>query len=138
MKGVQSNTLDFRGQNIYVGIDVHLKSWSVAILSEHSVLRRFRQDPEPEVLHKYLVSNYPGANYFSVYEAGFCGFWIHEKLTNLGITNIVVNPADVPTMSKEKLRKTDAVDCNKLARELRSGSLEGIYVPGADILEMRS
>lgn len=138
MKRVQSNTLDFSGQNIYVGIDVHLKSWSVAILSEHSVLRRFRQNPEPEVLHKYLESNYPGANYYSVYEAGFCGFWIHEKLTDLGITNIVVNPADVPTMSKEKLRKTDAVDCNKLARELRSGSLEGIYVPGADILEMRS
>nr|WP_235655852.1 transposase [Bacteroides heparinolyticus] len=138
MKRVQSNTLDFSGQNIYVGIDVHLKSWSVAILSEHSVLKRFSQIPEPEALHKYLVSNYPGANYFSVYEAGFCGFWIHEKLMDLGITNIVVNPADVPTMSKEKLRKTDAVDCNKLARELRSGSLVGIYVPKADVLEMRS
>lgn len=33
MKRVQSNKLDFSGQNIYVGIDVHLKSWSVAILS---------------------------------------------------------------------------------------------------------
>ena len=120
MKCVQSNKLDFSGQNIYVGIDVHLKSWSVAILSEHSVLKRFSQSPEPEALHKYLVSNYPGANYFSVYEAGFCGFWIHERLTDLGITNIVVNPADVPTMSKEKLRKTDAV------------------VPGVETLELRS
>lgn len=138
MKCVQRNKLDFSGQNIYVGIDVHLKSWSVAILSEHSVLKRFSQSPEPELLHKYLVSNYPGANYFSVYEAGFCGFWIHESLTDLGINNIVVNPADVPTMSKEKLRKTDAVDCNKLARELRSGSLEGIYVPGTATLELRS
>lgn len=59
MKRVQSNTLDFSGQNIYVGIDVHLKSWSVAILSEHSVLKRFIQSPEPEALHKYLASNYP-------------------------------------------------------------------------------
>lgn len=41
-------------------------------------------------------------------------------------------------MSKEKLRKTDVVDCNKLARELRSGSLEGIYVLGTETLEMRS
>ena len=85
MKCVQSNKLDFSGQNIYVGIDVHLKSWSVAILSDHSVLKRFSQSPEPEALHKYLVINYPGANYFSVYEAGFCGFWIHERLTDLGI-----------------------------------------------------
>lgn len=103
-----------------------------------SNLKRFSQSPVPDVLRKYLVSNYSGANYFSVYEAGFCGIWIHEKLMDLGITNIVVNPADVPTMSKEKLRKTDAVDCNKLARELRSCSLEGIYVPGADVLEIRS
>ena len=76
-------------------------------------------------------------NYFSIHKADFCGFWIHEKLTDLGINNIVVNPADVPTMSKEKLCKTDAVDCNKLVRELRPGSLEGIYFR-ADILEMRS
>lgn len=89
-------------------------------------------------MHKYLVSNYPEANYFPVYEIGFCGFWIHERLTDLGTTNIVVNPADVPTMSKEKLRKTDAVDCNKLARELRSGSLVGICVPGVETLELRS
>ena len=93
MKVVQSNTLDFSGQNIYVGIDVHLKSWSVAILSEHSVLKRFRQNPGPEVLHKYLVSNYPGANYFSVYEAGFCiksllrfhGVEIPEEFTRCSI-----------------------------------------------------
>lgn len=47
MKCVQGNKLDFRGQNIYVGIDVHLNSWSVAILSEYSVLKRFGQSPEP-------------------------------------------------------------------------------------------
>ena len=74
MKCIQRNKLDFRGQNIYVGIDVHLKSWSVAILSEHSVMRRFGQDPEPEALHKYWVSDYLGATYFSIYEAGFCSF----------------------------------------------------------------
>ncbi len=112
----QSKELDFKGQNIYVGIDVHLNSWSVAVLSESAVLKRFRQDPQPEALHKFLVANYPGANYHSAYEAGFCGFWIHERLAGLGINNIVVNPSDVPTMLKEKLRKTDAVDCGKLAR----------------------
>jgi transposase len=51
---------------------------------------------------------------------------------------MVVNPADVPTMLKEKLQKTDAVDCNKLARGLRSGDLKGIYVPDAETLEIRS
>jgi transposase len=138
MRTEQSNRLDFKGQNIYVGIDVHLKSWSVAVLSEHSVLKKFSQNPEPEALYKFLATNYPGANYYSVYEAGFCGFWIHDRFRQLGITNLVVNPADVPTMLKEKLRKTDAVDCNKLARGLRSGDLKGIYVPDTETLEIRS
>lgn len=138
MRREQSKELNFNGQNIYVGIDVHLKSWSVAVLSEHSVLKKFSQNPDAEALHRFLASNYPEGSYHSVYEAGFCGFWIHRKLVGLGIHNIVVNPSDVPTMSKEKLRKTDAVDCSKLARELRSGSLTGIYVPDEAVLEMRS
>jgi Transposase and inactivated derivatives len=138
MRRVQINELDFKGQNIYVGIDVHLKSWSVSVLSEHSVLKKFSQNPDAEALYKFLTSNYPGATYHSVYEAGFCGFWIHRRLVKLGVNNIVVNPADVPTMIKEKLRKTDAIDCGKLARELRSGSLTGIYVPEEVVLEMRS
>jgi len=138
MSRVQINELSFKGQNIYVGIDVHLKSWSVAVLSEHSVLKKFSQKPDAEALYKFLTSNYPGATYYSVYEAGFCGFWIHRRLLKFGVNNIVVNPADVPTMSKEKLRKTDVVDCSKLARELRSKSLTGIYVSDEAVLEMRS
>ena len=66
-----------------------------------------------------------------MYEAGFCGFWIHERLTALGIDNIVVNPADVPT-------KTDTVDSGKLARSLRANELKGIYTPDSVSLEMRS
>lgn len=138
MKRVQINELDFNGQNIYVGIDVHLKSWSVEVLSQSSVLKKFRQDPQPEALHKFLTTHYPGASYYSVYEAGFCGFWIDRRLKELGINNIVVNAADVPTMSREKLRKTDAVDCGKLARGLRNGDLRGIYVPDTTTLELRS
>ena len=105
--------LNFVGQNLYIGIDVHLRSWSVAILSENATLKKFSQNADPIILANYLNNNYPGARYYSVYEAGFCGFWIHRKLTELGINNIIVNPADVPTMVKEKLRKTDAVDCVK-------------------------
>lgn len=73
-----------------------------------------------------------------MYEAGFCGFWIHDRLTELGIHNIVVNPADVPTLSSEKLRKTDAVDSRKLAVSLQAKQLKGIYTPDSETLEIRS
>lgn len=134
----QSKALSFKGQKIFVGLDVHLRSWSVTVLSEQSVLKKYTQDPSPAVLHKFLTNTYPDAEYHSVYEAGFCGFWIHWELTDLGIHNIVVNPADVPTMAGERLRKTDAVDSGKLARSLRSGELKGIYVPDSAAAEIRS
>ena len=138
MKQRQSNEISFKGQNIYVGIDVHLKSWSVTVLSENSVLKRFVQDPDPDALHKFLTRNYPDADYHSVYEAGFCGFWIHERLTALGIENIVINPSDVPTTAGERIQKTDAVDSAKLARSLRAKELKGIYIPDSTSLEVRS
>ena len=134
----QSNELNFKGQNIYIGLDVHLKSWTVTILSEVSVLKTFSQEPDPDKLYRYLSNNYPNADYYSVYEAGFCGFWIHKKLIQLGINNIVVNPADVPTMSSEKLRKTDAVDSKKLAVGLRAKQLRSIYIPDDEAIEIRS
>jgi transposase len=42
---------------------------------------------------------------------------------------MVVNPADVPTKDKERAGKRDRVDCRKLARGLRNGEINGIYVP---------
>ena len=134
----QSKPFSFKGQKIFVGLDVHLRSWSVTVLSEQAVLKKFTQDPSPAALSKFLTNTYPDAEYYSVYEAGFCGFWIHWELHNLGINNIVVNPADVPTMAGERLRKTDAVDNGKLARSLRSGELKGIYVPDSITTEIRS
>lgn len=134
----QSKKLSFKGQNIYIGIDVHLKSWSVTLMSETIQLKKFIQNPDPDALHTHLINNYPDAEYYSVYEAGFCGFWIHYRLIELGIHNIVVNPADVPTTTGEKLRKTDAIDSGKLARSLRAGELKGIYVPESESIEIRS
>ena len=85
-------------------------------------------------MYGFLTRSYPGAEYHSVYEAGFCGFWIHERLTALGIDNIVVNPADVPTKSSEKLRKTDTVDSGKLARSLQSQRAERHLYAGQRIV----
>jgi transposase len=133
----QSTTLDFNGQNIFVGFDVHLKSWKVTIMSEEILHKTFVQPPNPELLHQYLKKNFPGASYYSAYEAGFCGYWIHNRLLDLGIHSIVVNPADVPTTNKEKVQKEDYRDSRKIARSLRSGDLVPIYIPSSQTLEDR-
>lgn len=134
----QRNELNFKGQNIYVGIDVHLKSWTVCIMTEYLEHKKFTQPPQVDVLYKYLTRNFPGATYHSVYESGFCGFWAHRRLEALGINSMVTNAADVPTGQKERVQKDDPVDSRKLARSLRSGDLEAIYVPKESTLEERS
>ena len=123
------NRLDFTGQQIYVGMDVHKKSWSISIYTDQFEHKTFSQPPGVDVLVNYLKRNFPGAAYKSAYEAGFSGFWIHDRLQEQGVQCIVVNPADVPTKDKERAGKTDRVDCRKLARSLRNGEIEGIYVP---------
>jgi transposase len=123
-----SKHIDFTGQDFFVGLDVHARQWRVTIRHDGMELKAFSMDPSPSVLARHMHQHYPGGCYHSVYEAGFCGFWIHRELTRLGFDNIVVHPADVPTSHKEKDRKTDLVDSRKLARELESRKLKGIYV----------
>lgn len=134
---MQKSKLDFSGHNIYAGIDVHKKSWSVHVISDVIEHGAFTQRPDPKRLAVYLKKHFPGATYYSVYEAGFCGFWIHDALIQEGINNIVVNAADIPTTNKEKSQKRDKVDCKKLARSLRNSQLRPIYIPTRELLEER-
>jgi transposase len=132
-----SKKTDFSGESIYVGIDVHKKQWNVSIMSSFKEHKTFVQPPDPRVLGNYLKEHFPNASYKSVYEAGFCGFWIDDALKKNGIQNIIVNPSDVPTSDKEKKQKTDRVDSRKLCKTLRDNSLTGIYIPPQGQLEDR-
>jgi transposase len=133
-----SANLDFTGHTIFVGMDIGKKAWKVCILTEALEHKTFSQPPQVETLVQYLHRNFPGAQYQCVYEAGYCGFWIHDDLERHGIGCIVVNPADVPTTHKETTTKTDRIDARKLARSLRNHELHPIYVPPRTSLEDRT
>ena len=137
LTGQQFTKNSFKGEDIFVGIDTHKKSWRIGIFHNETALKTFTQDPKPELLVNYLRKNFPDADYHCAYEAGFCGFWIQKSLVKRGIKCIVVNPADVPTSNKEKEFKNDPRDCMKIARSLRSRLLEPIYIPTDDGLEAR-
>ena len=115
--------LDYSGQNIYIGLDTHLKSWRTTIRVGDTFYKTFSQDPEASVLSNYLERNFPGGTYHSAYEASFSGFKAHRELTKLGIDNIVVNPADIPTTDKERKQKQDARDSRKIAEQLSASNL---------------
>ncbi len=133
----KDNQINFAGVNIFIGIDVHLKSWKVSIMIDNIMYKAFSMDPDPNQLHKYLINHFPNGNYFSAYEAGFSGFSLHRNLSKLGIKNIIVNPADIPTTDKENRQKEDKRDSRKIARSLRNGELTGIYIPSCEVEELR-
>ena len=129
MEAVLQKQKDFSGQNIYVGMDVHHKSWKVHICSDEFELKSFSQEPGVEQLSNYLNTHYPKANYLLAYEAGFCGFWIQRSFAAKGINCKIVHAADVPTSNKEHLRKTDKVDSKKIAKGLKNDDLNFIHIP---------
>lgn len=138
MKKKYLKVLNFEGQIIYVGIDVHLKSWKVTIRSEEFEFSTFSQEPNIENLVKHLKTNYPGASFKCVYEAGFSGFWLQRELELHGIECVVAHPADIPTMDKEKRQKNDKIDSRKLSRCLKNKEIEGIYIPSLELQEAKS
>lgn len=135
---VKCNKTHFKNQVFHVGIDAHKRDWRVSIRTKGLLLKTFSMNPSPPELLRYMQTNYTGGRYRSVYEAGFCGYWIHRDLTSLGFQNIIVNPADVPSTHKEKDRKSDPIDSKKLARELENNSLNGIYIVNEEQEALRS
>jgi transposase len=135
---VQSKELNFKGQNIYIGLDVHKKDWKVRIQSKELSYRTFSQPPSVDALVQHLHRNFPGATYYSAYESGFSGFWAHRALVSQGVNNIVVHAVDVPTTQKERSFKTDKRDCRKIARSLCNEELEALHVPSIKTQEDRS
>ena len=130
--------ISFSGQHFYVGVDVHKKKWSVTIRNNDMRLKTYSMDPSADLLASQLMHHYPDGVYHLVYEIGFTGFWICRRFKELGIDCITVNPADIPTAQKEKDRKTDPLDSNKLARELENGNLIPLYVPSESGQNLRS
>lgn len=122
------NRMDYQGKEIYVGIDVHKKTYSVYCLCEGQLSKKATLPAIPATLVGMLRKFFPGAEISSAYEAGFAGFVLHRFLVAQGVKNIVVNPASIEVAANDKV-KTDKRDCRKIAVQLEAGRLKAIFVP---------
>lgn len=122
---------DYTGKTLYVGIDVHKKTYSVTCICEGAIVKRNQLKASPESLVDYLNKHFKGATVKSVYEAGFSGFVLHRHLLSKDIENRVVHAASVEISSRDRV-KTDKRDSLKLATQLSVGRLKGIYVPSKE------
>lgn len=128
---------DYTGKTVFVGIDVHKKTYACVSICEGEVVKRDTMPGNPEVLLSYLSKGFKGASITSAYEAGFSGFHLDRILRSKGINNLVINAASIEISSRDRV-KTDKRDALKMATQLSVNRLSGIRVPSKDREAMRS
>lgn len=135
---MQRNKISFKGQKIFLGIDVHAKTWEVTVLTESGYKERHPQEASSKSLFDFLKKHFPDGEYHAVYESGFSGFATYYALKEYGIDCVVTHAADVPTTQYEEVMKTDRIDAGKLARSLRAGEIRPIYIRERENIDDRS
>ena len=123
---------------LFIGIDIHKRSWKVHCSTDLSSGRTFSMPPDPDHLLNYVERHYPGFEVSTAYEAGCCGYSAHRRFRSYGWRSLVVNPADIFRRGKERHTKTDRIDAQLISRELKDGRLEGIGVPDRCREQLRS
>ncbi len=119
---------DYNNKKVFIGIDVHKKSYAVCAVCEDITVKKWSTAAEPHKLGKSLKSMFPGAFISAVYEAGFSGYGLLRSLETEGISCIIINPASLQSSAKDRV-KTDKKDARKLAIQLSKGILQGICIP---------
>jgi len=135
MEAELTDTSFFEKVLLFIGIDVHKSKWVVTIRTYDLELKTFSMTPSAEELEKYLLKNYPGADYRIVYECCFTGFWIYDYYFEKGY-KILVTPTNRIYKDGSTI-KTDKIDSRKLAFQLSRGLLREVKVPEKKIREYK-
>lgn len=113
---------------LYIGIDIHKKTWSVSMRTDLFDHKTFSIPSDSNNLFQYVESHFLGYAVYVTYEACCCGFTAARDFINFGWNVSVVNPADVPVSDKHHYQKTDPIDSRYLCKQLSLGNLKGIYI----------
>lgn len=116
------------GKDIFVGLDVHKKTYAVVARVDGEVVKKWTTVASPSKLVAQLFRYFEGGNIYTAYEAGFSGFSLHRDLESTGIHNLVVHAAGIEVAANDRV-KTDKRDAAKLSSLLESKRLKGIRVP---------
>lgn len=114
-------------ESFWVGIDVHKRSYHLALLRSDGKSATFVSPASPEQVVQQLSEL--GVKVSTVaYEAGPTGFTLARLLEARGIHVIVAAPSKIPR-SVTAGAKTDRLDCIKLAFYASRGLLRPIAIP---------
>jgi len=123
------------GEDLFVGIDLHKHRWHVSIRTVDVEVFNASIPGTWEALQRVLA-RYAGHPLQAVYEAGYFGFRLHDRLVDHGIPCLVTPPSLVPQEYGNRV-KTDRRDSSKLAHLLAKGLLKRVWVPSEEELYHR-
>jgi transposase len=118
-------------KQVFCGIDVHDKHWTIAFFCDGDTVEKIQIQPVYEALLNHLKPYCRARSIRFVYEAGFSGFVLYRQLTNDNYSCIVTPPSRIPTIGQKV--KTDKRDAAKLASFLAADLLKSVYVPPANV-----
>jgi transposase len=122
-------------EELFIGIDLHKQRWHVTIRTFDVEVFSASIPGTWEALQRVLA-RYHGHPRQAVYEAGYFGFRLHDRLVEHGIPCMVTPPSLVPKEYGNRV-KTDRRDSRKLAHLLAKGLLKRVWVPSEEELYHR-
>jgi len=126
-----------KDKEVFVGLEDSKKTWKLAVRCERMLIHRASMEAKYPVLVRYLRNNFPECRVHVIYEAGFKGFNLFDRLTEDGIDCVVI-PAHMVTEPKVNRVKTDKRDANRLALILENHDFrDACHVPDRERREDR-
>jgi transposase len=125
-----------RSKDVFIGLEDSKRTWKVCVRSENMVVNESSMPAQYPALSSYLRNKFPECRIRLVYEAGFKGFNLHDKLTADGIDCIVTPPNKVTEEKCNKV-KTDRTDARRLAKNLENDDCAFCSVPDKERREHR-
>ena len=115
---------------IYLGLDVHKDSITIAVLPEHAKTptRLDRLPNELPKLKRWLARVAKDGELRACYEASGAGYVLHRALVEWGYACDVIAPSLIPKRPGVQ-RKHDKRDAADLARLYRAGELTAVRIP---------
>lgn len=116
------------GENIYVGVDVHRKTYAVALWSDsRGLIKHWSQPAKARDLVTHL-DRIKGNVRRVVYEAGPTGFGLARTLREAGYNADVIVTSQMLRPNNNG-SKSDRLDCGKLAEHACKDLLKSVHIP---------
>ena len=108
-----------RGKEVFVGLEDSKTTWKIAVRCEKMLIHQATMEACYPLLKKYLHHKFPECTIHVLYEAGFKGFNLYDRLTEDNIDCVVI-PPHLVTEEKVNRVKTDKRDARRLALVLEN------------------